>query len=112
MLYNVNARDKFNPPLPRGYYGNAFAFPAASTTAGKLCENPIGHTLESVKRLKRDVTDEYMRSVADLMVLKGRKPNSIVERSFHVSDVSRAPFGNVDLGWGEPVFGVRMELWC
>lgn len=105
LLYNVNARNKFTPPLPRGYYGNAFAFPAASTTAEKLCENQIGHTLEFVKRLKRDVTEEYMRSVADLMVLKGRKPNSISVRSFHVSDLSRAPFGDVDLGWGKPKYG-------
>jgi hypothetical protein len=34
-----NARGKFNPPLPKGYYGNAFAFPVAISTAGKLIEN-------------------------------------------------------------------------
>ncbi|PNY03205.1 benzyl alcohol O-benzoyltransferase-like protein, partial [Trifolium pratense] len=38
----VNARGKFNPPLPNGYYGNTFAFPVAVTTAGKLIENPLG----------------------------------------------------------------------
>ena len=64
----VNARPKFDPPLPTGYYGNAFAFPVAVTTAGKLCENPLGYALELVKKAKNDVTEEYMRSLADLMV--------------------------------------------
>ncbi|KAL1801808.1 hypothetical protein ACET3Z_030455 [Daucus carota] len=78
LLYLVSARSKFNPPLPRGYYGNAFASPAGFMTAKKLFKSSIGHTIEFVKQLKRDVTEEYMRSVTDLMVLKGRKPNSIV----------------------------------
>lgn len=31
-----------NPPLPKGYYGNAFVIPAAVATAGDLCERPLG----------------------------------------------------------------------
>ncbi|KAK1402679.1 benzyl alcohol O-benzoyltransferase-like [Heracleum sosnowskyi] len=104
LLYNVNARGKFNPPLPKGYYGNAFAFPAALTTARKLCENPIGYALELVRKIKNDVTEEYMRSVADLMVLRGRPPSTAV-RIFHVSDVSRSRFSDIDFGWGKPVYG-------
>lgn len=104
LLYNVNARGKFNPPLPKGYYGNAFAFPAALTTAKELCQNPIGYALELVRQIKKDVTEEYMRSVADLMVLKGRPPSTAV-RIFHVSDVSRSRLGDIDLGWGKPVYG-------
>lgn len=104
LLYNVNARRRFNPPLPKGYYGNAFAFPAALTTARKLCENPVGYALELVRKIKEDVTEEYMRSVADLMVLRGRPPSTAV-RIFHVSDVSRSRFGDVDFGWGKLVYG-------
>ncbi|KAL6204257.1 hypothetical protein ACLB2K_021525 [Fragaria x ananassa] len=71
----VNARGKGNNlHLPLGYYGNAFAYPAAVSEVKQLCESPLGYAVELVMKAKAEVNEEYMRSVADLMVLRGRPP--------------------------------------
>ncbi|KAL9342039.1 hypothetical protein Peur_065364 [Populus x canadensis] len=68
VIWAVNVREKFNPPLlPRGYYGNGFLILAAVATAGELSKKPIGYALELVRKAKADMTEEFMRSTASLM---------------------------------------------
>ncbi|KAG2333759.1 hypothetical protein Bca4012_016635 [Brassica carinata] len=104
VIFIVNARPKLtNPTLPRGYYGNAFAFPVAVSTARDLAEKPLEFALRLVKEAKASVTEEYMRSLADLMVTKGR-PKFSTDGAYLISDVRN--FADIDLGvWGKPVYG-------
>ncbi|KAL0463057.1 UNVERIFIED_CONTAM: Benzyl alcohol O-benzoyltransferase [Sesamum latifolium] len=104
IIYAVNSRKRFNPSLPAGYYGNALAFPVAISTADKLSKNPLAYALELVRKTKTDVTEEYLKSVADLMMIRGR-PHFTVVRTYLVSDVTHVGFEDVDFGWGNAAFG-------
>ncbi|XP_016169574.1 13-hydroxylupanine O-tigloyltransferase-like [Arachis ipaensis] len=102
----VNARFepcRLSPPLPEGYYGNAFVFPAAVSTAGMLCGQPMTYALELVKKVKKEATEEYVHSTADLMAIKGR-PLFSLTGSFIVSDITKSGIRDVDYGWGKPLY--------
>ncbi|GMQ03798.1 hypothetical protein CsSME_00049453 [Camellia sinensis var. sinensis] len=103
----VNGRgNKHGLNLPPGYYGNVITFPTAMTKAGMLSMLPLGYALELVKKAKAQVKEEYLRSVADLMVIKGRSSYTLeANKDYIVSDTTRAGFDKVDFGWGKPVFG-------
>ncbi|KAK6154102.1 hypothetical protein DH2020_013741 [Rehmannia glutinosa] len=100
----VNSRTLFNPPLPEGYYGNVLASPVAISTAEELSKNPLHYAVELIRKTKSKVTEEYMKSVADLMVSRGR-PNFAVARTYLVSSLMHMGFEEVDYGWGKPVYG-------
>ncbi|KAM7507329.1 hypothetical protein LguiA_017782 [Lonicera macranthoides] len=104
FLCHVNARSILDMSLPAGYYGNAFVFPAAISTVKNLSQNSLGYALELVMKAKSSVTTEYVRSVADLMVTRGRPPLQAAG-SWLVSDFTRVGLRDVDFGWGKAVYG-------
>ncbi|CAI9089174.1 OLC1v1023685C1 [Oldenlandia corymbosa var. corymbosa] len=109
LMIAVNSRPRFNPPLPRGYYGCAIGLPVALTTAQELIQNPLEYAVDLVMKAKSQVTEEYMKSAADLMVLKGR-PKFTVASTFWVSDLRRFQFHELDFGWGKPIYGGPARL--
>ncbi|XP_047971169.1 benzyl alcohol O-benzoyltransferase-like [Salvia hispanica] len=100
----VNVRKRLNPPLPVGYYGNAIVYPAAVTTAEKLTTSPLQHAVELLRNAKSQAAEEYVKSVADLMVMRGR-PCFNTRGIYLVSDVTRSGLGEVDYGWGTAEYG-------
>nr|BCK60965.1 benzoyl-CoA transferase 3 [Scoparia dulcis] len=105
LLINVNVRGKgFNMKLPTGYYGNAFAYPAAVSSVEELVSKPLEYAVELVMRAKSMMSEEYIKSVADLMVTRGR-PHFNVEGTYLVSDNRHVGFEDVDFGWGKAVYG-------
>nr|CAD1820828.1 unnamed protein product [Ananas comosus var. bracteatus] len=96
-----------SPVLPHGFYGNAFVFTVASSTAGELCRKPFSYALELVAAAKaRSAADDHLQSVADLMVLKGR-PRFATARTYLVSDLTKMGLDELDFGWGTVVYAVR-----
>nr|XP_043630904.1 benzyl alcohol O-benzoyltransferase-like [Erigeron canadensis] len=106
IAFVVSARTKFSPPLPKGYYGNCIAITVAISTVFELLNKPFSHTLEIVMKAKTCVNEEYMRSLADMLVIKGRPNVTIFQNNiFFVNDLTLARFDVVDFGWGKPKYG-------
>ncbi|XP_057806869.1 benzyl alcohol O-benzoyltransferase-like [Salvia miltiorrhiza] len=108
----VDMRKRMNPPLPLGYYGNALAALPAVTTAEELSKKPLHLAVELVRKAKEEATEEYLRSVADLMVMRGRPPSGPIltkigpgANYYMVSDFTHGGFKQVDLGWGAAAYG-------
>lgn len=104
LLINVRGK-RYNMHLPPGYYGNAFAYPAVCSKAQVLCENPLGYAVELVKQAKAQMSEEYIRSAADLMAITGRKTTYVTKGNFIVSDNTHSGFAELDFGWGKPLYG-------
>lgn len=104
MICCVNIRNNTDIALPKRYYGNSFALSAAVATAEDVACKPFGYALDLLRKAKENVTTEFIKSLADLMVIKGR-PHYTFRGSYSVSDSSRVGFENVDFGWGKAIFG-------
>ncbi|KAL2334534.1 hypothetical protein Fmac_015747 [Flemingia macrophylla] len=98
--FGNSCRSNSNPSLPNGFYGNAFVFPAAVTTVGKLLSHPLGYALELVRKAKSEANEEYVHSVTDLMAIKER-PCFTMLGSFMVSDLTKSGCTDVNFGWGK-----------
>ncbi|KAK1426132.1 hypothetical protein QVD17_14801 [Tagetes erecta] len=105
IIWPVYAGKMFNPPLPIGYYGNVLAFLTANSTARDLCNKPLSYALDLVMKAKSSVTyKKYIRSASEVMAIK-LQPEFITNRSFLVSDLTRAGLDAVDFGWGKAAYG-------
>ncbi|CAA2978636.1 methanol O-anthraniloyltransferase [Olea europaea subsp. europaea] len=100
----TTARGKPGLNIPTRYYGNSFTFPAAVSTAGILCTSPLSYAVHLIQKAKAQLTEEYIKSVADLMVIK-KRPKFTTIWNLIVSDITRIGFDKVDFGWGDPEFG-------
>ena len=104
LIFTVDARNKSEPPLPEGFYGNAISLACAKATTEELANKPLSFAVKLINEAKTAVNDEYLRSAIDLMELKGRHHCTVVN-TFFVSDVSKMRFRDVDFGWGGASYG-------
>eukprot|EP00253_Pinus_taeda_P030500 PITA_30500 len=104
FIFPLDGRARFDPPIPENFYGNAITFPCAKTTAGELATKPLSFAVRLIHQAKMSVNGEYMRSVIDLMELRGRPLLTLVG-TYAVSDCTKIGFGDVDLGWGRAAYG-------
>jgi omega-hydroxypalmitate O-feruloyl transferase len=103
LLFAVDGRPRFSPPLPAGYFGNAIVLTSAASAAGELAA-PAPSSLARAVRLVRGaveaVTDAYMRSAVDYFEATRARPS--LASTLVITAWSRLPFRAADFGWGPP----------
>lgn len=101
LLFAVDGRSRFNPPLPKGYFGNGIVLTNSICQAGELVGNPLSYSVRLVQNAVSMVTDDYMRSAMDFFEATRARPS--LNATLLITTWSRLSFHTTDFGWGEPV---------
>uniref|UniRef100_A0A1D1XP63 3'-N-debenzoyl-2'-deoxytaxol N-benzoyltransferase n=1 Tax=Anthurium amnicola TaxID=1678845 RepID=A0A1D1XP63_9ARAE len=103
FAYSMNVRKLLKPALPAGYWGNGCVPVYVQMSAGDLVERTLWETAELIKRSKRGVTEEYVRSFVDFQELHYAEGISAGEGVSGFTDWRHLGHSAVDFGWGGPV---------
>ena len=57
LLFAVDGRSRFDPPIPQGYFGNGIVLTNSVYTSGELVENPLSFSVKFVKEAVKLVTN-------------------------------------------------------
>jgi omega-hydroxypalmitate O-feruloyl transferase len=115
LLFAVDARSAFDPPLAVGYYGNGqYLACACSTTALEVVNGSLSHAVKMIKKAKMSVNDEYLRSGIAFLEMKRScqemtDVRSCVEDAY-LTDWRWLGFNDVDFGFGEPLIASPISL--
>ncbi|KAF7834024.1 omega-hydroxypalmitate O-feruloyl transferase [Senna tora] len=101
LLFTVDGRSRFNPPIPEGYFGNAIMLTNSLCKAGELLNNPLSFTVGLVRKAIDMVTDSYMRSSIDFFEERRVRPS--LTATLVISTWARLSFHTTDFGWGQPL---------
>ncbi|KAI3458518.1 hypothetical protein Pfo_015181 [Paulownia fortunei] len=101
LVFSINIRQRVNPSLPSGYYGNAFVLGCAHACVGDLTKNGLGYSAELVKRAKERVGDGYVREVVESVSSTRASVDSV--GVLIMTQWSWLGLQSVDFGIGRPV---------
>ncbi|KAL7145308.1 hypothetical protein ABFS83_07G072800 [Erythranthe nasuta] len=102
FLTSMDIRRRLNnPPLPLSYCGNALLYSKASAKVGDIEELPFSELVQLVAQGMERFSDEYARSVIDLLEIEKGKLRPRIE--YNVSSWLRLGFDQVVYPWGKPL---------
>ncbi|RDX61945.1 Omega-hydroxypalmitate O-feruloyl transferase, partial [Mucuna pruriens] len=101
LLFAVDGRSRFVPPIPEGYFGNAFVLTNSLCKAGELVDNPLSFSVGLVRKAIDMVTDSYMRSAIDYFEVTRARPS--LNATLLITAWTKLSFHTTDFGWGEPL---------
>ncbi|KAL8538479.1 hypothetical protein ACS0TY_000474 [Phlomoides rotata] len=100
LLFAVDGRNKLEPPLPKGYFGNAIVLTFCLCKAGDLLEKPLSHGVRLVQEAIKMVNDGYIRSAIDYFEVTRARPS--LDSTLLITSWTNLSFQTTDFGWGDP----------
>ncbi|XP_042484458.1 omega-hydroxypalmitate O-feruloyl transferase-like [Macadamia integrifolia] len=100
LVFPVDLRSKFNPPFPKGYFGNAIFHTGCLCSAGELTSKPLSFAVQMVQDSIKLVTEDYVRSAIDHYEVNRKNP--MATYTLFLSTWSKLDFLTTDFGWGKP----------
>ncbi|KAK4479694.1 hypothetical protein RD792_015224 [Penstemon davidsonii] len=106
----IDGRSRFQPPPPRGYYGNVSFSNTRIAVSGEIVSKPLKHVVSIIHDAIVQMNNDYLRSTIDYLELQ---PDlvalAIGDHTFKCPNLSinswvRMPIYDADFGWGKPVF--------
>ncbi|XP_059641291.1 uncharacterized acetyltransferase At3g50280-like [Cornus florida] len=101
----IGVRPRLQPPLPKGYFGNAVYFEPVTTKVSELLEHGQGWVALQMNKLIASQNDDEIRNYLKcwvknpkLLTIASMTSNALLPSSSPRFDV----YGN-DFGWGKPV---------
>lgn len=108
LLFAVDGRSRFDPPIPEKYFGNAIVLTNSLCKARDLVDNGLSFSAGLVQEAVKMVTDGYMRSAMDYFEATRLRPS--LAATLLITTWSRLSFYTTDFGWGEPVLSGPVAL--
>lgn len=113
----IDARNRLQPPLPKGYFGNASLDVIATSNAGDLVTKPLSYATSKIREAIMKVTNEYVWSAIEYLK---KQPDLKRFQDLHALGSDQGPFyGNpnigivswltlpmygLDFGWGKEIY--------
>ncbi|XP_061342944.1 omega-hydroxypalmitate O-feruloyl transferase-like [Gastrolobium bilobum] len=101
LLFAVDGRSRFVPPIPEGYFGNAILLTNSLCKASELLKNPLSFAVGLIHKAIEMVTDSYMRSAIDYFEVTRARPS--LTATLLITTWTKLSFHTTDFGWGEPL---------
>ncbi|BAT79372.1 Omega-hydroxypalmitate O-feruloyl transferase [Vigna angularis] len=101
LLFAVDGRSRFVPPIPKGYFGNGIVLTNSLCEAGELLRNPLSYSVGLIRKAIDMVTDSYMRSAIDYFEVTRARPS--LTATLLITTWTKLSFHTTDFGWGEPL---------
>lgn len=111
LTFSVNARAKLqNPPLKKGFYGNAVCVACATSTMPDLINGSVSDTARLVSEARLNVSEEYVRSTVDYVELYRPKRLEFGGKLTITQWTRFRIYESADFGWGMPIYAGPIDL--